>query len=329
MPREDLTGKEIICRLDKVVLFIKRTPGNLERHKGIWEELVWAFTDLFREPSIGRTIDGRKMMTFGHEDERLFLIFPDRKRNHNELMRICIINDAKWDFDLHQGYIRAVGDILDIHHIDYGLSKAEIALDTIDVTTGQQIAQCAKLKWGRTDSLINYEKGKYQTGGSTTGKNEYMQNWKSPRQTYCYERISTVPDWAGGEREEIIHRFELRMGRKYLRRQEIETVDDLFKKVPELVKKSLTYNFLDFPKLKREFPKARNWRLKGYSIPEQCRRLQNNGLRKEAIRKYFKKLTPPKIVYAFDDIPDKSRGNIEYALFRGMHSLLQGGTNSV
>ncbi len=300
MPDSKPTGREIICRFDMIELFIKTTRNNLNHFESIRGDFVNDLWDLVRKPSKEYLQGKRIRQDFVNEVVQIILRRPI-EYTKNDLLRIRIVNPQKWEWQLHHGYVRAVGDLLYKHHIDYGVSKSEIAFDTLDEKIAREFATSFLIKWGRPNKLFNYEKGKKKIGGSSNGDDEYMFRRESGRQTHSYVRRYPISGLDGMKKEEKIYRLELRFTRKHLRRNAIESIDDLFAKARLLVENSISFKILDRRRLNREIHRAKDWRLAGKSGPEQFRMLLRNGLLQEEILRYFVPVPPAQIYFPFDD----------------------------
>lgn len=319
MVRAGLTEKEIICRFDMVEIFIKKTTANRKKWEENRNDLVTELTNLFLKPSKAYRQGNRIRIDFSQDDDLVILSFPTSMIRSNDLGRVRITNKKKWDWAIHNGYVRAVGDILDLLNIEYGVSKAEIAFDIPDRSTAMDFFETVLLKWGRADRLFNYGKGKFKEGGSKNGIDEYMFRRGASRQTHSYERKYKEDYSTGIKRDESFFRWEFKSTRKYLRRKRIETIDNLFNKAQELVENSLAFKRLDRKKINREIKGARNWSLAGKSVHEQHRMLKRNGLNKDQIKKYYKTLSWPEIIFTFDEeLLNSSNNNLDFALISNM-----------
>jgi hypothetical protein len=66
--------------------------------------------------------------------------------------------------------------LLSIHGIDYGVSKAEIAFDTLDAEVGKEFSTSVFLKWGRPQNLFTDCKEEIQKwGGDRWNGRVYVQ----------------------------------------------------------------------------------------------------------------------------------------------------------
>lgn len=316
MPYANLTGREMVCRFDMIELFVKKTRENLERRNILLNDFVQDLADHMREPTRLYEQGGRLRHDFYHEDERIILRWPLESQMNNDLLRIRIVNTCKWDWIQHHGYIQSVDAFLGIHKIEYGISKAEIAFDTLSEEVARDFATSVSLKWGRPERLFNYASKKHRNWGSIDGFEEYMFLRKSPRQSHSYISNHKAVGLRGQKENEIFYRWELKFRRSYLKRIHIETIDDLFGGTRSLIENSLTFKRLNRTKLNREIPRAKDWRLSGKSIPEQMRMLLRHGLSRTEINRFFVRLEGPEICYTTEEQRYHHPGRLEYALWR-------------
>ena len=292
--------KRLVCgmmaRFDMVELFVKSTEKNKEILDECLGELLWDIYDLMGEEKRKRKLfQSKDVQCFSNGDQNILVAVPIKNQKNN-LMRIRITHEDKWNWELHNKFIRSAGDLLDIHKLEYGVSKAEIAFDTIDEEEGNNFVRSVYMKWGRGDQIFNYQSGKKRRGGSKNGWNEYnFHRIFRRRQSHSYVKGMRRTDWWVSEK---IYRWELKLFRKYLRRRRVETVDDLFENARELVESAITFKELDKRKLKRDIKKARHWRLDNKSIPEQYRILKRHGLSHSKANKYFKQIPWPEICFS-------------------------------
>lgn len=314
MADSQITGREILGRLDMVELFVKNNQNNLVKYNAI-RDFIYDLSFYFREP--GRPyLQGRRIrQDICDEFEEIILKWPV-EYSKNDLLRIRIVNRQKWDWESHHRYIRSVGALLEIHRIEYGISKLEVAFDTLDEEVAREFATSISIKWGRPNRLFNYETGTKRIGGSSNGMDEYMFfRGRSGRQTHAYIRKYSAYGFKEFKKIEEIHRWELKFTRKHLRRNGIETIDDLLRKVRSLVENSISFKKLNRRSLNRRIPRAKDWHLMGKSIPEQYRMLSGHGLSRAEIQKYFGPASPPEIIYAFDERGlENYPKHLEYAL---------------
>lgn len=306
----------IICRYDMVEVFVKITPKNLRHFHDSGRQLLQdIYCDLMSNEPSKRYRQGRwDRQDFTNKDERIIIKWPALPLYNNDLLRIRIVNSNKWDWRLHHGYIRSVGDLLDIHEIDYAISKLEIAFDMRDPNLRDLFASNVWLKWGRPTALFNYQKGKHRRYGSTDGIDEYLFKRSSPRQTHSYLREYRIRNFDSTSGEADFYRWELRLKRRYLRTKGLETIDDAFDQTRNLIENSLAFCQLDRKSLNRDIRRAKDWRLKGKSVAEQKRMLKKNGLNPGQIKKYFIAISPPPIYFAVADINSDFGQHLEYEL---------------
>jgi len=188
MPNVFLTGREIIARYDMVEIFVKKTKSNFEIIDTISNDLISEFIPFFGEPSKAYFQGRWERQDFLNDYGWLMFFWPQESYHQNELLRIRITNTCKWDWEVHRDNIRVVGDILDIYGVEYAISKAEIAFDTLNNTAADNFKTSASIKWGRPNKLFNYSKAKYLDGGSPNGADEYMFRRECQRQTHSYEK---------------------------------------------------------------------------------------------------------------------------------------------
>jgi hypothetical protein len=319
MPHEHISGHEVIARYDMVEIFVKKTKSNLEKIKTIKGDLIADLADFYREPGKLKRQGRWKRQNLTNRYGNLILFWPIES-NLNELLRIRIIDKCKWDWEVHRDNIRSIGDILDIYGIEYAISKAELAFDTLSKETAESFFTSVSLKWGRTRRLFNYERGTYLRGGSSTGVDEYMFNRLSSRQTHSYEKRYKQNGLSGGKVDETIYRWELRLRREHLHSKGIETIEDLMSGAEALIGNTLVFKKLNRRKLNKEIRRAKDWRLAGRSIAEQQRMMARNGLSKDQIKKYFDVVEQPRnVIFTLaseDSIrPQKSPCGYRYALW--------------
>jgi hypothetical protein len=327
MPNVHLTGREIIARYDMVEIFVKKTNNNLEKIKTIKGDLVDHLAEFYRKPKKAKRQSRWIRQNFNNQYGNIIILWLCES-NNNELLRIRIIDTCKWDWEVHRDNIRFVGDILDICGIEYAISKAEIAFDTLNKDAADNFNTRVSIKWGRPNNLFNYSKGEYCNGGSPNGRDEYMFKRECPRQTHSYKKEYKLNGLCVGKVEETICRWELRLRRKYLLNKAINTIDELFSNAEELIENSLVFKKLNRKKLNREIRRAKDWRLAGKSIAAQCSMLRRNGLSPDQIRKYFEVVKRPRnIIFALgheDDIgTQKSPCEYRYALYGEMSAKLR------
>ena len=308
MPIKPITGKEIISRFDMVELYVLNNFRNIEIN--IEQILIYALYDLIK--AHGRPHrkgnEKRVRLNFQNDAVKITFLLPMGTENR-DLLRIRITNLCKWDWDIHHGYIRAIGDILHTYGIEYAISKAEIALDTLSESSANAFNTAVSLKWGRPDKLFNFEKGRKRTGGSSNGCDEYMSCRKSARQTHSYKKVYKYAG-CGPVRKETLYRWELKLRRKYLQRKGINTIEDLQRDAKDIVNELLSFKSLDRRKLNREIRRAKDWRLAGKSVPEQIRMMMRNGLTRYQINKYYNSEPFPNIIHMTED-PDRKVPNNE------------------
>ena len=306
----------IICRYDMVELFVKKTPKNLMHFHDSGRQLLWeVYSGLMsNEPSKPYRQGRWFRQDFTNWDEQIIFKWPAHQHYSNDLLRIRIVNPNKWDWRLHHGYIRSVGDLLDIHEIDYAISKLEIAFDIMDPKLRDFFASTAWLKWGRPTALFNYQKGKYRKHGSIDGIDEYLFKRSSPRQTHSYLRKYRDKYLDGDMGQGDFYRWELKLRRRYLRTKGLETIDDAFDQTHNLIENSLVFYQLDRGSLNRDIRRAKDWRLKGKSVAEQKRMLKKNGLCPRQIKKSFITIPPPPIYFAVADKNADFGHHLEYEL---------------
>jgi len=313
-------GREIICRYDLVEIFAKRTNDNLQRQTEIFRDVIYELDDLIGKHGKLYRIGNRRVVRFSNDCVSIILFWPLENADSNDIFRVRIKNKCKWMWDTHHGYIRTVGDILDIYKIDYAVSKAEIAFDTLDKGVFRDFLNCTSLKWGRTRKLFNFDRQKKRIGYSLNGTNEYMFSRMSRRrQTHSYEKKYKDKGLDGKQKVEVLYRWELKLWRKYLKSQLIESLDDLFKKIRALVTSKLRFERLERKKLNREIRRAKDWKLDGKSIAGQKLMMRKNGITREQMKRYFVTVPPPEIKFMIGDPDEVSnqavQEKLEYALW--------------
>jgi len=302
MALKKITGKEIICRYDMMELYVVNNSRN--REIDFNQILIDELGNLIKEPGKlhRKRGDKRVRLNFKNDTEIITLLFPPDSAS-NDLLRIRITNLCKWEWDTHLGYIISVAALLDIHSIEYAISKAEIAFDTLSESVANKFNTSVFLKWGRPRKLFNFGKGRKRAGGSFNGRDEYMSSRLSARQSHSYKKIYKSYKCDGSKGKENFYRWELKFRRKYLKQKGIDTVDDLLRDAQDLVSGLLSFKKLDRTKLNREIRRAKDWRLAGKSVAEQYRMMERNELTRNQINRYFVEISPPDIIYTIND-PD-------------------------